>query len=68
MKNCTTLRGFVQPDKSVKEKPCGNRVLEFVDTQPADQCYSCYVEIEDGAPKFDTGVEYKDKNDGGLPK
>lgn len=68
MKSCTTLRGVLQKDGSVKEKPCGNRVLPFVDPQPADQCFSCYTELEDGAPKFDTGLEYKDKNDGGLPK
>lgn len=66
MKNCTTIRGFVQPDKSVKERPCGNRVIPFVDQQPADQCFACYSDLEE--PKFDTGVKWIDRNDGGTPK
>lgn len=66
MKNCTTLLAVKEPDGTVKERPCWNRVIPFVDPQPADQCYRCYESLE--APKFDTGVQWKDKNDGGVPK
>ena len=65
MKTCATM---LQGTKLERAKKCGNRVIPFVDQQPADQCYRCYSLLEDGGPKFDTGVQYRDKNDGGLPK
>lgn len=48
-------------------KVCGNRVLRFVDPQPDDQCWSCYEKLEDQGG-FDLGHDYKDTNDGGVPK
>lgn len=54
-----------QPNGS--EKPCGNRVLRFVDVQRDDQCYRCYEIVEDFGG-FDAGYHYTDPNNGGVPK
>lgn len=64
MKSCKTP--LKHPDGKIK--PCGNRVLSFVDPQPEDQCYACYKKVEDAQPPFGKNHGYEDRNDGSVPK